>query len=98
MLVCDYCGEAWHVSCGNAALGASEERYWYCNPCKKYVREHNVRDLTLDDTLLDYLEKGTPPPEEELDRILRASAFLKWEDDTLWINKKGNWLNVPSIA
>ena len=73
-------------------------QYWYCPTCVLHIKEQNIRDLTLDEELLDYLEKGTPPSEEEYERIIRASTFLKFEDGILWICRDGKWLMVPTIA
>ena len=45
-----------------------------------------MRDLTLDEGLLDFLEFNKLPDDAaECDRILRASTFTKWEDEKLWI-------------
>jgi len=39
-----------------------------------------------------------PEAEDDCQRVLKASEWLKWENDALYILKKGSWLMVPAVA
>lgn len=73
--------------------------FWYCKGCKEHIQEHNLRDLTFDEVLIDFLAKGTVPDSESEERRCREAAkFLKWDEDALYINKHDEWLQVPAVA
>lgn len=38
--------------------------YWYCTQCQKDIAEHNLRDVTYDSELVDYLRVGRLPQDD----------------------------------
>lgn len=73
--------------------------YWYCPACKATIAEQNLRDVTFDGVLVEYLRVGTLPAEDsDRDRVVAAAKFLRWGPDTLQIKTKYDWVDVPPVA
>ena len=62
--------------------------YWYCPECQSRIQEDNLRDLTYDVELLEYLRRGVVPEDgAAATRVQNAASFLKWQGDSLWLKK-----------
>lgn len=54
--------------------------YWFCEECRREIAENNLRDVTFDQELVDYLRMGTLPVEEAAQkRVQAASEYMRWE-------------------
>ena len=96
-VICDRCGECWHFQC--AGLSDAPAVFWYCKGCKDFIQEHNLRDFTFDEVLIDFLANGIIPVIESEERRCREAArFLRWSDNALYIKRHDEWLQVPAVA
>ena len=94
---CGICGKNFHV----ASLEESpEEGPWHCKACSDHAAREGTRDVTLDKDLCRYVISETHPEEvtaAQKKRLERASRFLVWDSDRLWVNTKGIMREVPPI-
>ena len=74
---------------------------WHCPECLEDFKSKGVRDITLDKKAMRFVIAGVLPDEctpEEESRIVRATKFVVWENNGVYVTTKGVQKRVPQIG
>ena len=74
MLVCDACKEVTCLTC--CGLATVPRGFWYCATCEHKIARGELRDITVDQPLMQYVFEGIPPPGDHMARVSAAARFL----------------------
>ena len=59
MLICNYCGDAYHMDC--IQLTEVPKGLWYCDPCLVKLNELADKEALYDKKLFDFLSRNYIP-------------------------------------
>lgn len=81
-LQCGMCRKFWHRACSKP----HHHGPWHCTVCRKQARADGVRDVTLDEGVVDYLATKQLPGDADLHpRIIKSACKLYCDArGTLW--------------
>lgn len=96
-LHCWGCNRYYHRGCLGGVPGAG---VWVCSACREQAQELGIRDLVLDERLMQAVRTGGPSTEwalEEQDRCRAALKWLRWERGKLWVVDVWGHREVPPL-
>ena len=55
MIICDFCGDSYHLQCHNPKVESVPKEPWYCTKCLNKINTFSRKDITIDFNVLKYL-------------------------------------------